>query len=233
MGCNGDDDERIGVSMETIKMKYLILTCFILTTMSFDLLGQKDWEFKKEEDGITAHTRSREGIKFKEYKVEMELEATLAQVISIFKDFEVHTDLFPGTEDIKVYLDEPERYVTYIKFDIPFPARDRDAVFNNLLSYDASTRKLKIEVECMKDEYETNPKLIQMTFCEGAWEFTDLGNGTIQVMNQMIVDPAGFAPAFIVNSKTVDDPIKTFKSLRKMIDNDKYRGHSFSLLENE
>lgn len=214
-------------------MKYLILINIFFIALTIDLNSQNEWEFKKEEEGITAHTRSREGIKFKEYKVEMELKATLSQVLSIFKDFEVHTDLFPGTEDIKVYLDEPERYVTYIKFDIPFPARDRDAIFNNILSYDKSSKTLRIGVECLNDEYETNPKLIQMTFCEGAWEFTDKGNGTIKVVNQMIVDPAGFAPAFIVNSKTVDDPIKTFKSLRKMIDNDKYRGHSFSLLNNE
>ena len=146
--------------MEKSRIAKLIVIGILLTGLTFEASSQKEWEFKKEEEGIMAFTRSREGIKFKEYRVEMELKATLSQIMSIFKDFEVHTDLFPGTEDIKVYLDEPARYVTYIKFDIPFPARDRDAVFDNHLSHDSLSKTLKIDIHCLSDEFETNPKLI-------------------------------------------------------------------------
>ncbi len=211
-----------------MKILILILSSFIL--FSDQIIAQSEWELKKEEDGIKAYTRSREGIKFNEYRVITEISASLSEVLAIFKDFDVHTELFPGTEEIKVYLDESERYVSYIKFDIPFPARDRDAVFNNDLSYDPLSKTLRIEIRCLTDEYKTDPDLVQMTFCEGFWEFKDLGNGQIEVVNQMIVDPAGYAPAFIVNSKTIDDPVKTLKSLRRMIKNDKYKGQSFSLL---
>ena len=194
--------------------------------------AQTDWELKKDKDGILAYTRSREGIKFKEYKVEMEIEATLNQVMAIFKDFDVYTDLFPGTENVKVLHDEPNHHVTYIKFNIPFPARDRDAIFDNRISYVPQMKTLFIDVKCLTEEYETNPKLIQIEFCEGGWRFEDLGNGKLKVVHNLIVDPAGKAPAWIVNSKTVDDPIKTYKSLRKMIKAEKYRGQSFSLLTN-
>ncbi len=207
---------------------------FVIFTFFFTLhlQAQTPWELEKEDDGIMAYTRSRPGIKFKEYKVHMEMEATLSQAMSLFKDFPVHHKLFPGTEGIKVMMDEGDHYVTYVKFDLPFPARDRDAIFNNVLTFDQRTKTLTTSVTCLDDEYETDPDLIQIKFCEGSWIFEDIGNGMLKVTNQLIVDPAGFAPAFIVNSKTVDDPIKTFKSLRVMIDNDKYRGHSFSLLGN-
>ncbi len=203
-----------------------------MTLTSFQSIAQSEWELEKEEEGIIAYTRSKPGIKFKEYRVEMELEATLSQALSIFKDFPVHTQLFPGTENIIAMLDEDDHYVTYVKFDIPFPARDRDALFDNHISFDPTTKTLKVEISCLEDGYETDPSLIQIKYCEGSWIFTDLGNGKLKVVNQLIVDPGGFAPAFIVNSKTVDDPIKTFKSLKVMIDDDKYRGHSFSLLGN-
>jgi len=204
-----------------------------LTTLIYSSIGaQSEWELKKEDEGILAYTRSREGIKFKEYKVEMEMSASLSQVMAIFKDFEVYTDLFPGTEDVKVLHNDPEHHITYIKFDIPFPARDRDAIFDNHLSYNEEEKSLIVDVKCLTDEYETNPKLIQILFCEGGWKFTDLENGKLLVHHNLIVDPAGAAPAWIVNSKTVKDPIRTLKSLRKMINDNKYRGHSFSLLGN-
>lgn len=216
-------------------MEKIISTSIIilLSLLTFSSYGQTEWELEKDEDGIEAYTRSREGIKFKEYKVITEMNTSLSQILAVFQDFEVHTEIFPGTEDIKVHVNEPERYVSYIKFDIPFPARDRDAIFDNHLSYDAGKKTLRIETECLADEYPTNSKLIQIEFCEGFWEFVDMGNGKVSVMNQMIVDPAGFAPAFIVNSKTVKDPIKTLQNLREKVKEPKYQGHSFSLLNNE
>lgn len=208
----------------------IVIFTFLMTFFSFQAEAQSEWELKKEEEGIVAYTRSRPGIKFKEYKVEMEIDATLSQALAIFKDFPVHTQLFPGTENIKAMLDEEDHYVTYVKFNIPFPARDRDALFDNRLSFDPDSKTLSIYISCLEDE--TDEGLIQIKYCEGSWTFTDIGNGRLKVVNQLIVDPGGFAPAFIVNSKTVDDPIKTFKSLKVMIDDDKYRGHSFSLLGN-
>ena len=177
-----------------------------------------------------AYTRSRPGIKFNEYKVEMETKGTLSQALALFKDFSVHHELFPGTSDIKAMEDEGDHYVTYVKFNLPFPAKDRCGLFDNQLSFDRQTKTLTNSITCLDDEIDSGP--LQMTYCEGSWTFTDLGNGMLKITNQLIIDPGGFAPAFIVNSKTVDDPIKTFKSLRVMINNDKYRGHSFSLLEN-
>ncbi len=212
-----------------MKIFYLVFLCFAFI---YESAAQTEWEFRREDDGIMAYTRKREGIKFNEYRVEMEIEATLSQVMAIFKDFDVYTDLFPGTEDVKVLKDLPDHHITYIKFDIPFPARDRDAIFDNHISYVSHEKSLYVKVKCLTDEYKTDPKLIQIKFCEGGWKFEDIGNGKLKVIHNLIVDPAGMAPAFIINSKTIDDPIKTYKSLRVMINNDKYRGQSFSLLSN-
>jgi len=207
-----------------------VLTLLIFLIAS-SVLAQEDWKLRKEEDGITAYTKKRPGIKFNEYLVTATIDAELSQVMAIFKDFDSYTSIFPGTEDAKGYHDEPLHHVTYIKFNIPFPARDRDAVFINHLSYNKDERILAIDVKCDPDQYETNEKLIRITFCEGGWEFKDIGNGQISIRHNLIVDPAGMAPAFIVNSKTVDDPIKTIKSLREKIGHQKYKGHEYAVLE--
>jgi len=202
----------------------------MLSLSSID--AQTPWELQKDEDGIEAYTRSRPGIKFKEYKVEMTMDATHSQILALFKDYERYPDLFPGTSDAKALLQEDDHYITYIKFNIPFPARDRDALFDNKMKYIAAEKLLQIDVDCLTDEYETNDDLIQIRFCEGVWKFQDIGGGKMKVVHQLIVDPAGFAPAFIINSKTVDDPIKTCKALRKLVNEPQYSGQSFTLLEN-
>jgi len=206
---------------------------FLLVALAIPAIGQGPWELKKEEAGIKAYTRDVEGIKFDEYLVETTLDATLSEVMAIFKDFEVYPDLFPGTEGIKVFLDEPDHHITYIKFDIPFPARDRDAVFDNYISYDKSEDALKVAVQCIPEKYETNSKLVRITFCEGGWEFKKIGERKLDVKHNLSVNPGGAAPAFIVNAKTVNDPIKTLKALKAMIQDEKYKGHEFALLNPE
>ena len=203
----------------------------ILFFFAQDLVAQTDWKLRREDDGITAYTRSREGIKFKEYKVEMIIDATHEQLLAVFKDYDKYADIFPGTSDVKLLLDEDTHYITYVKFNIPFPVKDRDALFDNTMTYDAAQDLLRIDIKCLTDEFDTNDKLVQIKYCEGSWEFEELEDGRMRVMNQFIVDPGGFAPAFIVNSKTVDDPIKTCKSLREIVKEQKYSGHSFTLLE--
>ena len=209
-------------------MKLLTLLCLLI--LGDVISAQSEWKLKKEENGIEAYTRSREGIKFKEYKVVMEIEASLDQALALLRDYEVYPDLFPGTRDHKVISDDFTHYVTYTRFKIPFPARDRDGVFDNKLSYDATTKTLRIDVSCVDAEEHINPKLVQLEYCDGHWEIADIGNGMIRVINQMIVDPGGAAPAWIVNSKTVDDPVKTFKEFRLLIEDKKYHNSSFSLL---
>jgi len=210
-----------------------LIVSFLLTFLLFAMEGQSqtEWELEKEEDGISAYTRKRDGIKFKEYKVEMIIEATHEQILAVFQDFDRYPEIFPGTSDVKLLLDTEDRYVTYVKFNIPFPVRDRDALFDNRITYDASKDLLRVDVQCLTDEFETDDSLIQITFCDGYWEFQELGDGKMRAVNQLIVDPGGFAPAFIVNSKTIDDPIETCQSLRKIVNEQKYSGHSFTLLE--
>lgn len=192
--------------------------------------AQSEWKLRQEEDGITAYTRSVEGIKFDEYKVEMTIQASMSAIMAIFKDFEIYPDLFPGTKNIKVFLDEPDHHVTYIKFDLPFPARDRDGVFDNRIKYNKSQGNLIIDVNCLADKYDTDSDLVRIEYCQGGWSFTQLAGNKIKVEHNLVVNPGGLAPAFIVNSKLTKDPIKTLQQLRARISDDKYQGKTFALL---
>ncbi|MEL6388695.1 MAG: SRPBCC family protein [Bacteroidota bacterium] len=206
-----------------------VLLCCLLTTISY--AQTETWELRSDKDGILAYTKDVPSTKFKEYLVETDITADFSQVLALFKDFESYPDLFPDTGDVKAYIDEPDRHVTYIRFKLPFPIKDRDAVMDQRISFDAEKRLLTIDVQCEAEDYETNKKLIRITDCGGAWEFKDRGDGTIHVKHNFLVDPGGAAPAWIVNSKVTKDPIKTLTSLRELVVQDRYKGKQFDLLD--
>ena len=185
--------------------------------------GQGEWKLRKESDGIYAYTRNIEESRFDEYRVETTMKGNLKSFYALMKDFDSYPMFFPDTENIQILKDLPDEHVIYIHTNAPFPAKDRDGVFRNVFSYSADSGLLRIDIACVNDGYVPNKKLIQIQTCGGFWEVTEKNQDEIFIRHQFVADPGGKVPAFIINLKTVQNPIKTLKSMRDHIESPKYQ----------
>ncbi len=210
-----------------MRIGYMLL-CFCFISSSID--AQQEWKFRKEVEGIKAYTMKHDWSKFDEYRVEAEIEGSLSALLAVFRDYEVYPKLFDGFEKIINHVDEPDRYINYITVKTPFPAKDRDGVYLNEMDYDADKKMLRIEVSCTEQFYNPSRKYIQIKNCQGFWEIKENGNGTLEVVNQFVMDPGGNVPAFIINMQTVKNPIKTILSLRELILLPEYQNQQFEIL---
>src|ERR1700744_215922 len=65
-------------------------TAFIIITLLFSFslwgYGQSDWELRTENEGIKVYTRTFAGSKFKAIKVDLDLQATLSQIVAVLMD---------------------------------------------------------------------------------------------------------------------------------------------------
>ncbi len=111
----------------------------------------------------------------------------------------------------------------YMHTNAPFPAKDRDGVFRNVFSYLPDRDMLRIDISCVNDGYVASKRLIQIQSCGGFWEVTEKNQDEIFVRHQFVADPGGRVPAFIINLKTVQNPINTLKSIRDYIGSPKYQ----------
>lgn len=208
-----------------------VLVTLISILIGFSVSAQEpEWEFRKEEDGIKAYTRKHDWSKFDEYRVEMTLKTSVSNILALFKDFDVYPELFPGTATVINHIDEPDQYVNYIIVKTPFPAKNRDGVYVNKLSYDSAAKNLHIDVSCTNEYYQKNSKNIQIENCKGFWDITDIGGGQVKVVQQFVMDPGGVVPAFIINMQTVKNPISTFSAIQKLSSLPKYQNKEFQIL---
>ncbi len=193
--------------------------------------AQGVWEHRKSSDDIHAYTRQVESSKFDEFKVIAEFEGTIPAVLAVLKDFEIYPILFDGTKKVVNHVDESHLFINHVFIDTPFPAKDRDAVYKNELTYHPDKRMLKIEVECIDEYYVPRKKYIQMSSCQGQWLIEQINVNTIRLTHQFLMDPGGNVPAFIVNMQTVKNPIKTVKAIKSLVNNEKYRLAEYAILK--
>lgn len=211
----------------------MIRIIFLSVFLSFGvaIIAQDgEWKFRKEENGIKAYTQKHDWTKFDEYRVEATLETNISNIIALFKDFSVYPSIFKGCDKVITHIDEPDRYVNYIISNAPFPAKDRDGVYQNVMSYDATKKSLHIDVTCINDYYEKSSKFIQIENCKGFWDITEVAPGKVEIVHQFVLDPGGIVPAFIINMQTVKAPIHTLSAMQKLVNLPKYQNKKFAIL---
>lgn len=187
------------------------------------------WKQRRDKNGITLSTRDVEWSRYHEYKVEMETIGSIEGFYSVLKDFSVYQELFRDVKSFDILLDQPDRHVVYLVNKTPFPAKDRDVILDNKFTANRDLSELTIAIAC-ESEYDVPiRKYIRIERCSGFWKATKVANGKVRIEHQFVADPGGSIPAFIVNIKTVQNPLKTMDTLREMLVSSKYEDKTLFL----
>ena len=89
-----------------------------------------------------------------------------------------------------------------------------------------------MDIKCVDNEFlrDQGHRGILVTECGGFWKIKDLKNGKLVIAHQFYADPGGVVPAWIINKRTIDSPIKTIKTLRKLIKKEVYQNRVFEFI---
>lgn len=198
----------------------VLLTVLALTSGAVFAGSDTDgWTLERDKAGVKVYTRSIEGWSLKEYKAVVQIRATLAQVESALRDAPnrckwIHNSY--NTKDVKT-ISQNEIY-TYCAIDAPWPVSDRDNVvhwkFNRL-----SDKEIRIDMNCAAEVYPEQSSTVRIKRLKGYWKLVDLGNGYVEVTQQVASEPGGSIPAWLANSSIVDTPFNTLFNLKQYVEN--------------
>ena len=107
--------------------------------------------------------------------------------------------------------------------DMPFPVSNRDAVTKALWSVDKSTGAIYCHAEGIKTTYKQKKDVVRMPLSIIDCTLIPRGADKTEVIYQVLGDPGGKLPSFLVNMLTNDYGIKTIAGLRQMVTKDKFR----------
>jgi START domain len=185
------------------------------------------WELFDEEDGVRCYRRDVPGSSVVALRGEGFVAAPIARVASVLADRKRSPEWIDRLVKTKVLreLSETEA-INWNHIKTPTPLKDRDFVFKTVIATDPAKKKVIFSYYSVTDPAapETD-HYVRGTFKSGKFELTAVErthkDGTktrgTQVVAEVIVDPRGSVPTFIVNMVQKSWPHKTLTALRKQV----------------
>jgi hypothetical protein len=191
--------------------------------------ASSEWEKITEINGIVGYSRptSRSGVY--EIKAIGIMDASIAVIEAVLRDDPARTQYsercieafrvdIPGLESSK------DTYYIYHRLGMPWPFYDRDGVAKAILRIDEETGALLWQAHTIATDFrEDDWCVLRVPIVDAKWILTPLGENKTRAHYQILADPGGYLPTFLVNMMSEDLAVKTIAGIREMVKKDKYK----------
>lgn len=176
------------------------------------------WELKKDEDGVKAYVRKVEGSSILEYKGTVTVPAGVEEAVRLFEVDERTAEWFyECTESRVIRANTPDDKIIYFAIHMPWPVKDRDAVFRRIRTADPATGTVRYETSAMPQDYPEQKGKVRMPYMKGLWAFTPLAGGGTEVFYQEHSEVGGHIPDWLVNRLAVNVPFNSLARFRDLL----------------
>lgn len=203
------------------------ISLFFITILSLALssftLDEAAWTLEKNENGISVYTRAYPNSSYKEFKAVMTVQASLSSLVALKNDFESYPQWYyecPEAKTLKVI--SSKEGIGYVTKKLPWPFDGRDMVVHYWVSQDMKDKSVTIKNVADPKYIPVKEEWVRVYLLNGFWKFTPKGNGMVEIVYQLHVEPNGSIPSWLANSTVVDSPFNTFVKMKEMIKLPKY-----------
>jgi hypothetical protein len=188
-----------------------------------------EWKEVSGRDGIVGYTRMTSLTDVEEVKAVGVVEAPVAVIEAVIRDVDAQPQyMFKCAEAAKVTLaglaaTDDISYV-YNRTSMPWPVDDRYGIMKTELMVDAKTETLFVRARETAAAYPQAPSgAVRIPLVRFILIVTPLGQSKSQVHYQVVSDPGGSLPTFVVNLFSKSLGVETIAGLREMVKKEKYR----------
>ncbi|WKE63956.1 START domain-containing protein [Gallaecimonas kandeliae] len=181
-----------------------------------------DWEQQSQDKGVSLWTRQAEA-GLVEVRAQCEVVTRLSAFVAIMEDMAAMPDWVAYSSGVeRLAKPSSQEDVIHSRFDLPWPARNRDMVTLSRWSQD-SDFTLHLKLEDQGQAYPKTKGYVRMEKVEGEWILSPQGGGLVQIRYQGLADPAGWLPHWLVNQIAVKSTAKTLGRLCHRIQGLRYQ----------
>jgi len=164
------------------------------------------------------YTRKVEGSAILEYKAQVNVDAPIEKVISLFEDEKKFPIWYYQCVRSELLQDEGQgKKIFYFVVHLPWPVTERDSVFRRIKTSDPAAKTVTYTLTALPERLAKQKGKIRVLYLKSIWRFKALKGGRTEVYFQQHSDPGGSIPAFIANTLVVDIPFNSLKALRKLV----------------
>ncbi|CAN5530279.1 START domain-containing protein [soil metagenome] len=206
-------------------LKRLLLIFISIQFFSFvQKTETDDWHLKKFENGISIYTRVSENSKYKELKAVFQLKTSLSSIIALLNDFESYPQWVYRCGTSKALKKDSDKHlIRYQSVVAPWPVDNRDMVVEVNSYQDEKTKIVYQKVSCLPDFAPQVAGHVRIREFRAQWTLTPLKGGIVDIEYELLVNPGGNIPAWIVNMAVVDGPYETSVKMKEWLMKEKYQ----------
>jgi len=194
-------------------LKHLLVILFFAFNAHADPGG---WVFLYEESGFKTYEHKGPPVA---YKAEGSVDIPLAELAAVLVDVPRQKEWVSHmVESRLIEGDIITRSVVYSRYDLPWPAKDRDAVIESVVEEDVEQAEVRVRFRnttCPAAPPRSDS--IRVPKSEGEFTLKDTGNGSVIVSYTIHLDPGGWLPGWIVRLFVQDAPVITLRAFKAQV----------------
>ena len=195
-----------------------LFTCAILLLFAGSAEAQT-WEKVFEDDGILVESSLAPGKTLPTFRATGVLKYNLYELLAVLDDVPRHIEWMVrmSTSETIEKLSDFDR-VIYNRFDVPWPASDRDSVMQVLADLDRVNHFVKLRF--LRIPHPLRPEIegvIRIPYLRSEAVLKALGPNRTEVSYLLDIDPGGSLPSWLVEWVVERIPYQVLKKLRRQI----------------
>lgn len=212
--------------------KNILLFLVCLLPLQNQVFSQNDWKLTKQENGISVYLQNARNSKFKELRSVVKIRTSISSMVALLNDW----DSYPlwvyrcGKSSTLKEISDTE-VIHYQTVIAPWPVDNRDFVVNVKLSQDEKTKTVYQRTTCIPTYIPPVAQHVRITEFKASWTLTPLSDGYLNIEYQLLVDPGGSVPVWLVNLAVVDGPYETMLNIKEWVMKEKYQKATFTYIE--
>lgn len=180
------------------------------------------WELQRNDEQAMAYTQIDKVTGLQVCRVETVMKASLNTLVAVQRDASRIPQWMDGVKSSTVVEEGEDFYITHTLVPSPWPVKDRDSVVrSNIQQSDDGV--VTIEFASVDGVVPLQKNYERVQNVKGCWRFTPLQDGKTRVEYEVMVDPGGKLPAWLVNRFAIDVPYNSIKALHKIIREPRYQ----------
>ena len=211
---------------------YKIIAAFALILCIKYASAQPNWKLSTATDGMKVYTSIVPDSKIKAVKVEYDLDATLAQLVTVLLDVKTCPEWVYSTVSCTLIKRvSPSELYYYSEVNLPWPAQNRDFVAHLTITQNPVTKVVTIDGPAVPGFVPEKKGIVRIEHSTGKWLITPLSTKRVHVEYTLQVDSGGAIPAWLVNLFATEGPVQIFKRLRMQVQKPAYKNAELAFIK--
>ena len=195
-------------------MKTCMIAALCLFT-SLSIRAEAEWQFVKDQKNVKVYKKQIEGSPLVGFKGEMLMDAPITKVAEILLNHDI--------ESKKLWIDRIQEFrflenghrhaVSYSSYDLPWPLADRDYVVKSDLEVDWQADELRLTLKSVEHPKAPQTVGVRAELTGSQYVLQPRGRDKTFVTVEILTDPKGMLPAWLVNLIQSDWPSNTLSAL--------------------